>query len=85
MMRTQLQLTEEQHGKLKSIAHRRGLSLSAVIRRWIDEKIEEIGEGATREDQVRAALAVCGRHEDPDGLDDVAGDHDRHLADALSR
>jgi predicted DNA-binding ribbon-helix-helix protein len=84
-MRTQIQLSEEQHGKLKSIAHRRGLSLSAVLRRWIDEKIEEVGEGATREEQVRAALAVCGRYEDPDGPGDVAADHDRHLADAFCR
>ncbi len=85
MMRTQIQLSEEQHRRLKSIAHRRGMSLAAVIRRWVDEKLEECGDGGDRDEKVRAALAACGRHEDPEGMDDVAANHDHHLADALAR
>jgi predicted DNA-binding ribbon-helix-helix protein len=85
MMRTQIQLSEEQHGRLKDIAHKRGLSLAAVIRRWVDEKLEETGDEGTREDHVRAALSACGRYEDPEGTGDVASDHDRHLADAFAR
>ena len=85
MMRTQIQLSEEQHSRLKNIAHQKGLSLAAVIRRWVDEKLEESGGEGTREDQVLVALSVCGRYEDPEGADDVAADHDRHLADAFAR
>ena len=56
--------------------------MAAVIRQWVDEKLEESEGVDAREARVRDALAVCGRHTDPDGAGNVAENHDRHLADA---
>ena len=36
MVRTQIQLSEEQHRGLKALAHRRGVSLAAVIRELVE-------------------------------------------------
>jgi len=36
----------------------------------------------SRDDRVRAALAVCGKYRDPRGENRVAQNHDRHLDDA---
>jgi len=85
MIRTQIQLSEEQHRRLKSVAHRRGMSLAAVIRSWVGEKLQELDGTGDREDRIRAALAACGSYEDPEGADDVASNHDSHIADALAR
>lgn len=85
MMRTQIQLDGSQHARLREIAHRRGLSLSALIRRWVDEKLAEGDAAPSRDSQVRDALSVLGRHSDPDGARDVAIEHDRYLAEAFGR
>ncbi|MDD5308499.1 MAG: CopG family transcriptional regulator [Deltaproteobacteria bacterium] len=85
MMRSQIQLSEQQHGRLREIAHQRGLSLSALIRRWLDEKIAESDTASSRDDRVRAALSVLGKHKDSEEADDVAANHDRYLADAYGR
>ena len=85
MVRTQIQLTEEQHRKLKELAHRLGISLSEVIRRWISEKLEQSEISPTHLERVRQALLACGKYDDPSGETDVAEDHDRHLADAIGK
>ena len=85
MMRTQIQLEQSQHKRLQEIAHRRGVSLSAVIRNLIEEKLLESEVEGKREDQVRAALAVCGKYVDPEGRKNVAENHDRFLAEAMGR
>lgn len=36
----------------------------------------------SREARIQAALAVCGKHGDPRGETNVAGNHDRHLDEA---
>ena len=36
MVRTQIQLTEQQNRQLKTLAHRKGISMAEVIRRAID-------------------------------------------------
>ena len=85
MQRTQIQLTVDQHRRLKELAYRRGLSLSAVIRRWVEEKLAEEETAGGREATVRAALAICGKYSDPEGRADVGADHDRHLAEAYGK
>ena len=40
------------------------------------------GAALSREAQVQAALAVCGKYRDPRGETGVARNHDRHLDEA---
>jgi hypothetical protein len=85
MVRTQIQLSDEQHRQLRRWARRLGISMSEAVRRCVDERLAREGRGPSREDRVQAALAVCGRYRDPDGASRVAADHDRHLAEAYRR
>jgi hypothetical protein len=39
----------------------------------------------SREERVRAALAVCGKCADPKGPSRAAAEHDRYLAEAYRR
>lgn len=84
MVRTQIQLTAEQHRRLKRWAQQRGISLAEAIRRCVTEHLDEAGS-ETRVDRVRKALAVAGKYADPSGATDVAREHDAHLADAYRR
>lgn len=40
MIRTQIQLTPEQHRRLKELAHQQGISLAEVIRRFVARGLE---------------------------------------------
>lgn len=82
MIRTQIQLSETQHERLRALAHEQRMSLAAVIRALVDEKLSE-HEGS-RARLLREAMAVVGRHADPSGTTDAAVRHDRHLAEAYA-
>jgi hypothetical protein len=82
MVRTQIQLPEDQHRRLRRWASRLGISLSEAVRRCVADRLAAEDVPPSRSDRVRSALAVCGRHRDPEGLSRVAVDHDRHLVDA---
>ena len=84
MVRTQIQLSPEQHAQLQQWAQQRGISFSEAVRRCIAEKMSQNDVVATRADAIAAALAVCGRYADPSGETSVAKDHDRHLAVAFA-
>ena len=85
MVRTQIQLTEAQHRELTRYSRRLGISLSEAIRRCVNTQLERDRTGPTREERIRAALAVCGKYRDPHGESRVALEHDRFLEDAYSR
>ncbi len=85
MVRTQIQLPEEQYRRLRRWARRLGISLSEAVRRCVAERLAAEEAAPSPEDLVRSALAVCGKYADPDGASRVAVDHDRHLADAYRR
>ena len=76
MVRTQIQLTEEQYRALKEEAHQMGLSLSEAVRGavelWLGRR-----ERALR---VQRSLASIGRFRS--GRSDISERHDRYLADA---
>jgi hypothetical protein len=75
MIRTQIQLTEEQARELKRIAAERGISLAALIREAIESTIA-VDPGPARRQR---ALAVVGRF--GSGRKDVGAEHDRYLAE----
>ena len=82
MVRTQIQLTQEQHRALKRWAARLGISLAEAIRRCVAERLSRNEALAGPADRVREARAVVGKYADPSGPSRVAQDHDDHLADA---
>jgi hypothetical protein len=85
MVRTQMQLPDEQHRRLRRWARRLGISLSEAVRRCVEERLAREEAAPSRAERVEAALAVCGRYRDPSGTSRVAKEHDRHLAEAYRR
>jgi hypothetical protein len=85
MVRTQIQLTENQHRRLRGWANRLGISLSEAVRRCVEERLAVEERSGGREEQVRAALAVVGKYADPSGRSRVGKEHDRHFAEAVRR
>jgi hypothetical protein len=75
MVRTQIQLTEEQAREVKQLAAERGVSVANVIRDAVDRELEEKGRAARWE---RARRAI-GKYRS--GLGDVAEEHDKYLAE----
>jgi hypothetical protein len=81
MVRTQIQLTEEQAMGLRRIAAERGISMAAVIRESVDRTLEQ----EDRAQLWEQAFAVFGKYTDVDGATDVSEEHDRYLDDAYSQ
>jgi hypothetical protein len=75
MIRTQIQLTEEQARGLKRVAGQRGISVSALVRQAI-EKAVAVDDGPAKRQR---ALAVVGRFRS--GTKDISTEHDRYLAE----
>jgi len=82
MIRTQVQLTEEQHRRLKRWADRLGISMAEAVRRCVELGLAGERVDVPRDLVVREALAVAGAFEDRDGAGDVAREHDAYLAEA---
>ncbi len=79
MVRTQVQLTEEQAQRLKVIAAARGRSLSDLVREGVDRMLQD--EAAlSRRERMRRATGVFGQW--ASGTPDLATRHDEHFADA---
>ena len=79
MVRTQIQLTEEQHRALKQWARRRRISLAEAVRRCVEERLAQDGTAVSPEGLLREAAAVFGKYADPEGASDIGRDHDRYL------
>jgi plasmid stability protein len=78
MVRTQIQLPEEQHRWLKAEAYRRGVSVAAVVRELVAEKLPDT-ESQRRGRAQAAWEAFIGCFSDP--ATDVSENHDRYLAE----
>ncbi|MGC8786241.1 MAG: CopG family transcriptional regulator [Anaerolineae bacterium] len=76
MIRTQIQLTEEQMRRLKALAAERGVSLA----QWIRESIDAAMPAGNAEIRRQRAIAVAGRFHS--GKRDVSSQHDRYLVEA---
>ena len=77
MVRTQIQLTEEQARRVRRIAQQEGVSMAEVIRRCVDQGLE--GSRPSRAELWEKVLAVAGRFEDSTGAKDVSVRHDDYL------
>lgn len=81
MVRTQIQLTEQQARRLRAQARERGLSLAEIIRRYIEKGLsEDVPERAALYDR---AARVIGRFRDRRAARDVSHAHDRYLEEAF--
>ena len=81
MLRTQIQLKEEQMQWLRSEARARGVSVSQLIRESI--KFYRTHEERIPKDQKRKALEAVGRFSS--GASDVSERHDDYLAEAYAK
>lgn len=79
MVRTQVQLTQEQARLAKHLAAERGVSMAEVIREALDEAFRSRIPIRSRDDSVRRALDIVGRFHS--GSDDGSIRHDDHLAE----
>lgn len=77
MIRTQVQLTDDQARALRRVAAERGVSMAAVIRELLDESL-----AAPNTAQVTRARAAIGRF--ASGERTISEEHDRELADAFA-
>jgi len=79
MVRTQIQLTENQAEVLKYLAAKNSKSMAEIIRQSIDTVIQsEII--FTYDEQVKKALNSLGKFHS--GINDFASKHDKYLAEA---
>ena len=85
MVRTQIQLTKEQHRKLKDWAGELGISLAEAVRRCVAEHLASREAASDHQARIRAALAVVGKYADEEGASRVAKDHDDVLVEAYRR
>ena len=82
MIRTQIQLTDEQYNSLREHARDRGVSMAEIIREGVQLYLRQ-SNFASMEVRKRRALEVCGKFRS--GLGDLAEEHDRYLDEAYTK
>jgi len=83
MIRTQIQLTEEQARLAKDLAAERQVSMAEVIRDGLDQLTCSRAYGVAPAERRRRALAAAGRFRS--GSADGSAAHDSHLAEAYEK
>lgn len=76
MVRTQIQLTEQQAQALKELAVARGLSMAELIRQSVDLFLQTKAE-LLHQDRVQKLQEVAGKY--TTGAPDLAENHDGYL------
>jgi len=82
MIRTQIQLTEEQARKLKHLAAERHISMAELIRQGVDAIVQK-ERLFDHEEQRQRAIKATGRFRS--GCRDLAAEHDRYLEEAYGK
>lgn len=82
MVRTQIQLTEEQARKVKKIAASRGVAMAEVIRDAVEGAIRS-NAGTVSEERRTHAFEIVGKFRS--GKKDVSKKHDAYLAEAWNK
>ena len=81
MVRTQIQLTEQQLRRLRAKAREHGISLAEVIRQCVDFALaDEIND---RAELYERASQIIGRFPDKRGATNLAQEHDSYLEKAF--
>ena len=80
MIRTQVQLTEEQARALRDLASTRRVSVAELIRQCVDTLIQSSRE-IDAEERRRRAVAAAGRFHS--GVSDISAEHDKYLAEVF--
>ena len=75
MIRTQIQLTDEQAARLKELAHAGNESIAAIIRKALDQFL--LKQKPDRRMLYRQALTAVGKY--GIGVHDISTEHDRYL------
>jgi hypothetical protein len=78
MVRTQIQLEEEQYKKIKELANQQQVSIASVIRRAVDQLLET--RRPARASLYKEALKSAGKYSA--GRPDIATEHDTYLDEA---
>lgn len=76
MIRTQIQLTEEQSARLREIAEQENVSMAELVRRAVDHWLTVAAPMSIAE-RKRRSLAVIGKYHS--GVSDFAVNHDTYL------
>jgi Arc/MetJ-type ribon-helix-helix transcriptional regulator len=80
MVRTQIQLSEEQARALKDLAAKYHVSMAELIRQAVDDWLRS-ADTVDREERKRRAIAAAGRFRSE--LTDLSTAHDRYLVEAF--
>jgi predicted DNA-binding protein len=83
MIRTQIQLTEEQATRLRHLASERGVSMAELIRDAVDDVIANAPRNTSGKELRERARKLAGRF--ASGVPDLAAAHDAHLATIYSQ
>ncbi len=81
MLRTQIQLSEEQARAIRSAATAEGVSMAEIIRRAVDAFVAKPSEPDMAQKR-RDALSVIGAFRS--GAGDISDHHDAYLEEAFS-
>ena len=81
MVRTQIQLTEEQARAVRELAQREGRSMADIVRESLETRLRQRNV-IDREELKRRALAVAGRFRS--GVSDLGEHHDRYAAESFT-
>jgi len=82
MIRTQIQLTEEQAKALKKMSSQMNLSMAEIIRQGIDYYLQACGVISQEERRQRAIKAAGQFHS---GKPDLSEKHDEYLAEVYGK
>jgi hypothetical protein len=82
MVRTQIQLTEDQAKALKKIAQSRHLSVAEIIRKAVDTVIKS-SSVIDIEERQKKAMEIVGKF--GSGKRDISKKHDLHLTEAYKK
>jgi len=83
VIRTQIQLTDEQARRVKLVAAEQQVSMATVIRQGVDLLLASKQTAVTDQERVERAIGAAGRFRSGGG--DGAVEHDRYLRDAFQQ
>jgi hypothetical protein len=81
VLRVQIQFTQEELAALRWEAGHRGISVSAVVREAVDDRMSRPRRLPSREELLQRSLAAMGRFSS--GAGDVSARHDEYFAASI--